>query len=535
MSRRVLLPIVAGLCLTLSARGQTGGEAAAQTPVTGAAPSGAAAASTADLLHAAAEDYRKGKLDAAEEAYQRVLKEEPKSAGAYAGLVRVYLQEDKVREAEEAVSKAAELNPDNSLVWAARGEVYFREGKMPEAEKEFVRAVKRNPTSARPRLGLARLYRSESLYHRAKTMMDMAYQLDPEDPDIFEFWLETVGRAEKIKAIEARLAGGAIENDQARKDWQTYLEELKAEEARPRHGCRLANKLTSTEIPMEPLLMDPNHMRGIGLALTVNGEKVRLMLDTGASGILINRRIAERAGITKAFASKVSGIGDKGERDSYFGYANSIKIGNLEFQGCHVEVLEKRSVLGDDGLIGADFFEDFLVDLSFPERKLKLTELPKRPNETRNGTEDEPQDRYVAPEMQSYARIFRFDHDLLVPTSVNDTTWRLFLLDTGSLANQISPEAAREITKVHDDPDMTVQGLSGYVKKVYSADKVMLQFGHLRQQNEDIVSIDLSSVSRSTGTEVSGILGFVMLHFLDIKIDYRDGLVDFEYDKDKRN
>jgi len=28
---------------------------------------------------------------------------------------------------------------------------------------------------------------------------------------------------------------------------------------------------------------------------------------------------------------------------------------------------------------------------------------------------------------------------------------------------------------------------------------------------------------------VSGILGFTLLHLLDIKIDYRDGLVDFEY------
>ena len=32
------------------------------------------------------------------------------------------------------------------------------------------------------------------------------------------------------------------------------------------------------------------------------------------------------------------------------------------------------------------------------------------------------------------------------------------------------------------------------------------------------------------GTEISGILGFTMLRLLEIKIDYRDGLVDFHYD-----
>jgi len=36
-------------------------------------------------------------------------------------------------------------------------------------------------------------------------------------------------------------------------------------------------------------------------------------------------------------------------------------------------------------------------------------------------------------------------------------------------------------------------------------------------------------MSASVGTEISGILGFDLLSILDIKIDYRDGLVDFIY------
>jgi hypothetical protein len=52
----------------------------------------------------------------------------------------------------------------------------------------------------------------------------------------------------------------------------------------------------------------------------------------------------------------------------------------------------------------------------------------------------------------------------------------------------------------------------------------------LRQPNQDIVTLDLSTVSRHTGTELSGFLGFAMLRLLEMKLDYRDGLVDFEYD-----
>jgi hypothetical protein len=57
-----------------------------------------------------------------------------------------------------------------------------------------------------------------------------------------------------------------------------------------------------------------------------------------------------------------------------------------------------------------------------------------------------------------------------------------------------------------------------------------LAFGHLRQSNLGIITFDLSKVSGQTGTEVSGFLGFEMLRKLELKLDYRDGLVDFEFD-----
>jgi hypothetical protein len=76
-----------------------------------------------------------------------------------------------------------------------------------------------------------------------------------------------------------------------------------------------------------------------------------------------------------------------------------------------------------------------------------------------------------------------------------------------------------------------VKGISGSVKKTYSVDKAVLQFGRLRQDDQDITAFDMTAMSDGAGTEVSGFLGFVMLKFLDIKIDYRDGLVDFTYDR----
>jgi hypothetical protein len=44
-----------------------------------------------------------------------------------------------------------------------------------------------------------------------------------------------------------------------------------------------------------------------------------------------------------------------------------------------------------------------------------------------------------------------------------------------------------------------------------------------------VTTFDLSHLSDNTGTEISGILGFATLHMLEIRIDYRDGIVDFTY------
>ena len=58
----------------------------------------------------------------------------------------------------------------------------------------------------------------------------------------------------------------------------------------------------------------------------------------------------------------------------------------------------------------------------------------------------------------------------------------------------------------------------------------MLTFGRFQQRRSDLVAFDLTNMSNHVGIEVLGALGFAMLYLLDIKLDYRDNLVNFEYD-----
>lgn len=532
---------------------------AAAAPLPTSSTSATASTIPSSPLEAALLLYRKGEFDSALAKYQEILKDHPQSPDAYAGMVRVYLKQKKVDEAAKAADEGL-AHLDHPRLRSARAEVWFRQGRITDAEREWVQVVNSYP-EAHAYLGLAKVRSAIAMYKTAKQMLDKAHEIDPDDPDIQSDWIYTLSRAERIKYLETSLAGENNWDADKRSSVADYLQYLK-ERGKQKNAspCRLVSKVTKTETPMVSLMRDPEHLRGVGLDVSLNGHKSSLLLDTGASGILVKRSIAEHAGISKISETKVLGIGDKGSRKAYVGIADSIKVGNLEFQNCTIEVMESHSVAGEDGLIGADVFEDFLVDLDFPNKKLKLSELPKRPGEaepsltlkSKEGAGADsaessaesaeskspspntpltvasgPQDRYIAPEMQSYTHVFRFGHDLLVPTTIGDVPSKLFIMDTGSLFNSISSAAASEVTKVRESSIWKVKGISGDVDKVYSANKAVLAFGHIRQWNQDLTSFDTTHVSDDLGTEVSGFLGFILLRFVDIKIDYRDALVDF--------
>jgi tetratricopeptide (TPR) repeat protein/predicted aspartyl protease len=489
-----------------------------------------------------AEDlFRTGRFDEAVVQFNALISAGNEPALAYAGLARVCLKEKRPAEAYSAASKAMELAPTDPAVRVAMGEVYFRQGKLVEAEKEFIALVNQRTVNARAYLGLARISKAGSFYKQAKRMIDKAYELDPRDPDIRRFWFETLSLPERIKALDGYLSGQTDDDAKERANLERELQVLQARAAEPNRSCRLVSKVSSMQTTLEELLSDPKHLRGYGLKVVVNGTPSRLHLDTGAGGILISRKIAEKAGVKRIVSITVGGVGDRGNADGYIGRTDSIKIGDLEFQDCFVEVVETKSVLDEDGFIGANVFSGFLVDLDFSDGVFRLSPLPPFPDEPaaavalESGAADAPKlhDRYIAPEMNSYTPIVRIGHMLLVPTRVNDVPPKLFLVDTGAFGNTISPGAAREVTKVYGDSGTVVRGLNGKVNEIFRGKDLTLTFGHLKQRNQDIVAFDTTALSESAGTEISGMLGFTMLRMLDIKIDYRDGLVDFKFDPNR--
>ena len=482
----------------------------------------------------------------AEKIFREVLATSPASDIVHEALVRALLEQNKVEDAAKEADAWATAAPDNSLALVGEGDVKLRQGDPRGALGLFGKARAADLCDARALFGMAEVYGLAGFHASAQRDVEQAYRLHPTDDDIHGWWISTRQRKERL----ALLADYAEHSDQQTEDQRKRLKEALAKEtASHASDCRIApNSPKETKVSMEKLQDGPNNFLGWGLDVQLNGKRRRLQIDTGASGITISRSAAMFLGLTRDDTAKVGGIGDDGAARSSIAHVPSIKIGSVEFTNCAVEIVEKWSALDTDGLIGTDVFGSSQVTLDFPKHELRLAPLPERPGETKPDPQADPDedaaahDPYVAPEMAKWLRIYRSGHYLLMPTGIVETkqmkdgnAWKdkIFLLDTGSFDNLISPKAAREVSKVSRDYDDDIRGLSGEVKKVYEAGQFTLAFANLRLDAPSMRSIDLTSISHDAGVEVSGLIGAPALFQLVMHIDYRDNLVMFEYTPQK--
>jgi len=250
-----------------------------------------------------------------------------------------------------------------------------------------------------------------------------------------------------------------------------------------------------------------------------------MLFDTGASGILISQSAVDKAGLSHLGSFEARGVGDKGARSAFIAIADTCAIGSLKYKTCVFSALEgKGRVAGDeDGLIGADFFSGYLIHIDFQKRLLHLVPQPDRP--------PNPQgyDRVIGPDETGFTPVFRLGHGLYILTKVNNKNWGLFLLDTGAGVSNLDSAFARLSTKIWGNNYINIKGISGSVKDVFEADKAELQFARFKQDNLGLIAFNLNNTPEHQDFRMSGVLGIPVLSMFRLTIDYRNGLVNFDY------
>jgi tetratricopeptide (TPR) repeat protein len=412
----------------------------------------------------------------------------PDDAALRVQLVELLLDSEHFNEAATEIQAGLLLNSQAAALHRVYGDLLFRQGRVGEAEAEYNAAIDSDHNNALAIYGSARVLRATGYRARAAGLVRAAHALAPDN--------EEIGRA--FAAIEER------------------------------HESELASPYQHYELPYR-LLPEGRGSFGVGLPISVNGAKAELRLDTGAGGVTVSARFAAKAGIHSIGRATSWGIGSDSGVDTWLGYAEELRIGGLAFKNVIVSVAVHGSIDKSGGLIGAGLFKRFLLKIDFENRRVDLNPLFGPPWDGYAAV-----DRYEGPEMKPFAAMVQVRHYLLLPTAVSerersDTTHALFLIDTGAGFNSISTDLARRVTTVRKNHHMSVKGVSGTVKMLYEADRILLRFAGSACPVPRLAAFDLSDISRSAGMEVGGILGMPALGaFRSITIDYRDEAILFE-------
>lgn len=483
--------------------------------------------------------YRMGKFDEAIERYKALINSSTDGAAAYSGLARAYLKLQEPNDAYLAATKAVDLDPSLGTAHSALGEVYFRQGKLHEAETNFRTALKLDPSDPRSYLGLARLYQATYDFKKAKVAIDKAHTLDPTDPDIGSSWVETRSHSEQVKALEDNIASQSNYYSRVEKaGFKHQLTVMRDEIEHPERTCQVASRPESAEAPLTPIGPKKDI---IGLEVDVNGVASQLVLSTVSSGIVINGKIAEEAGVQPIARADMDALGEQNPPEVYIGLARSLRIENLDFQNCYVTVVKEASPRSFydqyQGLIAAGIFSAYLVDVDIPDAKLKLEPLPSRPaaedqdSATMDSNDPDAEnfhDRYTPPEMATWMQMDHFGGAILIPARVNNSPPALFEVISSSKYNVLAPEFAREQASLKRDTGSAhLEGINGKIS-TDSTGKVKLQFAGLHLKKIRVISFDDDESRDDAETGIAGYLGLDILHNLDFIIDYRDGLIHFD-------
>jgi len=221
------------------------------------------------------------------------------------------------------------------------------------------------------------------------------------------------------------------------------------------------------------------------------GPPLRLILDSGAEHLTLNRKAAARSGHTGG--SPVIFMGAKGSLGAAFRTeAAIVQIEDLTFRDCALVIAERKLMDGIDGAIPLSLFSSFLIHLDVPGRSLSL----------------EPFDSASPASTADFVQAIPQNHLLFLETQLRNGYTGYVLLDTGAAVNVISKDAAAELHHSHRFTEV-----------------VALRLGMHALALDPFVEMDLSEMSRRHQLTLCGILGYPGLSGSVITVDYRDARV----------
>jgi tetratricopeptide (TPR) repeat protein len=432
----------------------------------------------------------------------------PLNAPAPAIRARQLLSTGQTDQAERVVLAALVDNDDDALLCLS-GDIHYRRANFPEAARAYQAAIAVNPDNARAWYGLGRIEQAHFHAPRARDLFSKAFALDHRDSDIIlayaDFVLDPAAKSILLENV-ARLANLNDPDRAAHAVAQRRIHQR----LEGRLPARLASPYVTYRLPLTGFRPISSAQDGILISARINaGKPLRLLLDTGARGILLNPRAARDLSLETIVASTLSGFGDAAAGESRVALARTVAFGDLTFEECPIEVAGRSLTTGADGVIGADIFQRFKIGVDAHARLLQLTPFDDASGET------------------SYpsAPAIGIRNLLLLKTRVEGGKEGLFLVDTGAAYTAVSPEYLPPAQQTSSP--VNLQGARGPLNGAFRTGPLTFNVAGVPLAETAPLAMDLRPISQLEGIEIAGILGYSTLARSPFTLDLRHGTVQF--------
>jgi len=483
----------------------------------------------------------------AEALYAAAVAKDPADSRSREYQIDSLIEQKKLDEAHTLLEDWVAMDSEDSYAATAAADIRFAEGDWLESYALNLKALKLDTCNADAFDRSARYEELAGFHTTAHRHYAIAHQLVPKDEQFYRGWISGLPAAQRFEENKKYIVASKALDEKQRAAITKSYEKAESESD---NRCTLVSSSGPAVIPMVELPSALGQDVHYGLEIAFNGHKRTLQIDTGAGGFLLTHSAGATLSLPGISKSRVGGFGDEDANDFDVDHADSVRIGGLEFKNCVVSVAANFGTMGGsqiqgnrmdskDGIVGTDIFDRYLVTLDYIKHEVRLDPLPRPTNAPSEGLDplggsNNPDrrdiDRYTAPSMKNWTQVYRSGHMLYIPTRINGTLNKPFVLDTGSYINIIDTNLAKTFTKTQSGM-VRSRGLSGVSDPMSQAGRFTADFAGIRLPVQSMDSQDLSR----WGQGIAGFLGYPTLEQLIMHIDYRDNLVLFEAPNGKKN
>ncbi len=378
------------------------------------------------------------------------------------------------RSAHEFARSALRQDRETTLAWRVLGQVLAARLRDAPARAAFEQALARDPREAGSLMGLAQITADRA---SRRTLLERYLEAGPD-------------RGEEMEGLR-----GA----RANLDFLTALGD--------RPLWVLEKSALPGELPLSPLAPRLGKIAGWLARLDLGNEKrVSTLLDTGASGLHLDRRLGERAGLDPVASGTLVGGGGPGEHRVERGTLAHAVIGPFTFGSALGTVAPSdlhpqgtfRAILGLDVLGGA-------VVRFLPEQRKMVFEEAEALQSPADPLEVDPW-----PARRDELPIFLIEGQLLAQATFrceDREQTALVLVDTGAADSLLDVATADALGPYRRGSPGTAAAYGGTTNLEGVVGLVGVEIGSVREDLRNVAVIDLSTRARLLGTQVGAFVG----------------------------